>query len=570
MEKTGIYKKAKRNRVLRRSVAILFAILFTVLLLCSCDDGGEILLDKAEGYLQQDNLEAAYEALQYYLEKYPNDLHAKELQAEYYHKTDSFRLEAETYLQLLRLAGENKTDAETLERYYLACGDAYLAAGADEDALEMYEAGIAALPASASLMQRRDAIDAKLNPIEKKPVLASEPLENGFFPLAEPGDSRTIQLLVSGVERGEKEEAFAERCEKFSQMSGHTVQIDYLEKGTAADVGQVQQADLVFIKTTEEETALQQAGLLVALETIQEQYPDFGFLYSGEKLLSASEKPAAVLPLAQQWTALFYRKDFFEEEKRTEPTQGAYFWYLFLNDCEAAKQAGKTPIVMNPEQLPIEWLNVLLMQENGERKELADCLEPAFQRLLNLYEKDYTGVPAYGEEPLDALKEGKAVFYLGTSAELPLLQDAIQAGTIGMVTPPIMEKGQINRLTAENHGCFALTETGWQQDKRDICVSLLSYLTTADAQSAYAQPAELLALKTDPRQQENGESVCDAQTDFVSRITGCSPQLWERQLTLSQQTEGRALLRQVLDGKKTPEAATLELSSLIEREKETE
>ena len=128
--------------------------------------------------------------------------------------------------------------------------------------------------------------------------------------------------------------------------------------------------DVLFYFTNADADPFINAGKVVSIEEIREEYPDYATNMKESMMAVASDGLHYAVPSSGFWETLFVNTAVLEQCGVAVP--GAdYTWEAFLRDCETIKEAGFTPIACSLYEIPHYWFEFAVMN-NGS---LASHLE---------------------------------------------------------------------------------------------------------------------------------------------------------------------------------------------------
>lgn len=121
--------------------------------------------------------------------------------------------------------------------------------------------------------------------------------------------------------------------------------------------------DVLYFFTNADAEPFIDAGKVVSIEEIREEYPDYAANMNKTMLHAASDGNHYDVPAAGYWEHLFVNKAVLDS--CGVPVPGAdYTWDQFLSDCEKIKNAGYTPIACSLFDVPHYWFEYMVMN-NG-------------------------------------------------------------------------------------------------------------------------------------------------------------------------------------------------------------
>lgn len=191
--------------------------------------------------------------------------------------------------------------------------------------------------------------------------------------------------------------------------------------------------DVLFYFTNADADPFINAGKVVSIEEIREEYPDYATNMKESMMAVASDGRHYAVPSSGFWETLFVNKAVLEKSGVAVP--GAdYTWEQFLEDCETIRQAGYIPIACSLYEIPHYWfefavmnngslgshLEVPALDENGSLRDDAVSRKwiAALEDIKLLYEAGFfprNTLTATDAETTALFGEGKAAFLIDGS-----------------------------------------------------------------------------------------------------------------------------------------------------------
>ena len=191
--------------------------------------------------------------------------------------------------------------------------------------------------------------------------------------------------------------------------------------------------DVLFYFTNADADPFINAGKVVSIEEIREEYPDYATNMKESMMAVASDGRHYAVPSSGFWETLFVNKAVLEDCGVAVPGAN-YTWEQFLEDCETIRQAGYIPIACSLYEIPHYWfefavmnngslgshLEVPALDENGSLRDDAVSRKwiAALEDIKLLYEAGFfprNTLTATDAETTALFGEGKAAFLIDGS-----------------------------------------------------------------------------------------------------------------------------------------------------------
>ena len=296
--------------------------------------------------------------------------------------------------------------------------------------------------------------------------------------------------------------------------------------------------DVLFFFNGVDSNQFVEQGKVVSVDEIREEYPDYASNMKDD-LLGASPVDGVnySVPVNGYWEGMFVNKQVLEEAGVELPTEDTT-WEEFLEDCEAIKEAGFTPIAASLQEIPHYWFEYAIynFQDPETHNTLPESADDEYGQAwvdgLNdikaLYEAGYfpeNTLTATDAETFQLFTSDKAAFLIDGNWKIGGIAEAVDdIENFTVVGVP----GKNNRKTTDGIGGLSMgyyiTRKAWEdEDKRDAAVSFVSYMTSDEVVSEFAG-VSATALKNGaaPDTSEFNALQVDA-IDFTAAFTGISP-----------------------------------------------
>lgn len=272
--------------------------------------------------------------------------------------------------------------------------------------------------------------------------------------------------------------------------------------------------DVLFYFTNADADPFINAGKVVSIEEIREEYPDYATNMKESMMAVASDGLHYAVPSSGFWETLFVNTAVLEQCGVTVP--GAdYTWEAFLRDCETIKEAGFTPIACSLYEIPHYWfefavmnngslashLEVPTLDETGALRDDAASRKwiAALEDIRLLYEAGYfprNTLTATDAETVALFGRGEAAFLIDGSWKVgyftknfPEALDSIQV----RFAPGKGERLATDAIGGISMGYF-ITRKAWEDPQtREAAVEFVFHMTSEEVLGSFVT-TEVTAL----------------------------------------------------------------------------
>ena len=333
-------------------------------------------------------------------------------------------------------------------------------------------------------------------------------------------DNLTLTVVTSyGGDDGNRGN-FVAAVEEYQAATGVTVQ----DKSAASneewktkvltDFMTGSEPDVLFYFTNADADPFINAGKVVSIEEIREEYPDYATNMKESMMAIASDGRHYAVPSSGFWETLFVNQAVLEECGVAMP--GAdYTWEQFLQDCEAIKQTGYIPIACSLYEIPHYWfefavmnngslgshLEVPTLDENGKLREDAVSQKwiGALEDIRLLYEAGFfprNTLTATDAETTALFGEGKAAFLIDGSWKVGYFTKNYPEKLDDFKVRFVPGKGQrpaTDAIGGISMGYF-ITRKAWDDPrKREAAVEFVFHMTSEEVLGSFVT-TEVTAL----------------------------------------------------------------------------
>lgn len=304
--------------------------------------------------------------------------------------------------------------------------------------------------------------------------------------------------------------------------------------------------DVLFYFCGGDASGIISAGLVVPVDEIQAEYPEYGSNIRPELLSPSSvDGKAYSLPVTSYTEALFVNQAVLDKAGVKMP--GAdYTWDQFLLDCEAVKNAGYVPIAVSLQEVP-HYLFEYAVYNEGQPDTHAllpiasdDSIGQSWTRGLrsieDLYDRGFfpgNTLTIGGAEAVQLLADGKAAFLFDGTWQLGFFQKVCgdHLEDIGIAYAPGSDSRQATDMIGGVSMGYYITRSAWNNPKkRDAAIRFIEYMTSDAVASTFAASSgtsplvnsAILSGDLNPLQEqtmgliENATSLVPAVQDMLS------------------------------------------------------
>ena len=275
--------------------------------------------------------------------------------------------------------------------------------------------------------------------------------------------------------------------------------------------------DVLFYFSNADAAPFINAGRVVSIEEIREQYPDYATNMRQSLIAQAQDGKHYAVPSTGYWEGMYVNKAVLEQCGISVP-EPDYTWDAFLADCEAIKNQGYTPIACSLFEIPHYWFEFMVLNNgsvynhlevpevdrdgNLKDSEAADKWIAALEDMKQLYDAGFfpaNTLTATDGETTAMFAEGQAAFLLDGSWKLGYFMEYYPEKLDDYVVSFVPGKG--NRKATETVGGISMgyfiTRKAWENPaKREAAVQFVFHMTSEEVLSTFVT-AEMTALNTD-------------------------------------------------------------------------
>jgi len=285
--------------------------------------------------------------------------------------------------------------------------------------------------------------------------------------------------------------------------------------------------DVLFFFNGADANAFIEAGKVVPIDTIREEYPDYAANMNDE-LIPASlvDGVRYAVPVNGFWEAMFVNTEVLEAAGVEVP--GAdYTWDAFLEDCQKIKDAGYAPIAAALGNIPHYWWEFCIFNNGNVKDHLvipasvdeAGAWVAGMEDIKALYEAGYfpeNTLSATDDETFAMFMEGKAAFLIDGSwkvggivgncqsdPEDPSTLDAEKLDKFAVTYVPGKGERKATDLIGGMSSGYYISTAAWEdEEKREAAVDFVMHMISDEVVAKFAQHTAS-ALKSAPAVDES-------------------------------------------------------------------
>ncbi len=331
--------------------------------------------------------------------------------------------------------------------------------------------------------------------------------------------------------------------------------------------------DVLFFFTNADADPLTNAGRVVSIEEIRQQYPDYAGNMKPTMLAEAPDGKHYAVPAAGYWENLFVNKRVLEACGVAMPGPD-YTWEQFLADCLTIKSHGYTPIACSLSEVPHYWFEFCVMNNGTLAGHLdvprldgngalimdgtAEKWIAALEDIRYLYEQGFfpaNTLAASDAETVNLFGDGRAAFLIDGSWQVGYFAEHHGDNLADYAVAYVPAKGQ--RKATEAIGGISMgyfiTRRAWRDEaKRDAAVEFVSQLTSDEVLSTFVK-TEVTAL-VDGASPEGLNILEQSAADVNAHLTGVTGAVQDS-ITPEAKSELFAGIQKVVTGRMTAEEA---------------
>ena len=262
--------------------------------------------------------------------------------------------------------------------------------------------------------------------------------------------------------------------------------------------------DVLFYFNGNDSNPFVEAGKVVSIDTIREQYPDYAANMKDDMIPAApADGVKYAVPFYGYWEGLYVNKAVCEAAGIEIPGADTT-WDQFLEDCQKIKDAGYTPIAASLAGEPHYWFEFCIYNHTTPAThatvpeslddEAGKAWVAGLTDIKDLYEKGYFSEntnTATADEVFQGFIDGKAAFYLDGSWKMGGIAEATDDIDNFTVTYVPGENGRKSTdiVGGLSSGWYITTKAWEDEEKRDAAVSFVEAFINDETTSEFAGTA---------------------------------------------------------------------------------
>ena len=282
--------------------------------------------------------------------------------------------------------------------------------------------------------------------------------------------------------------------------------------------------DVLFFFNGADANSFIEAGKVVSIDEIKEEYPDYVTNMIDEKIPpSLVDGKRYAVPVNGFWEALFVNSEILEQSGVALP--GAdYTWDQFLMDCQKIKDAGYIPASVALGEIPHYWWEVCIFNHTGiddhmtvpesVDSELGQAWVAGINDIKDMYNAGFfpeNTLSLTEHDSVQLFTDGKAAFLVDGSWRVGSIvtgcqTDATDSGTLeheklNKFSVTYFPGTEVRKATDMIGGMsmgYYITRKAWDDlEKRDVAINFVSYMTSDEIVPDFSQHT-IDVLKEEP------------------------------------------------------------------------
>lgn len=392
-------------------------------------------------------------------------------------------------------------------------------------------------------------------------------------------DSVTLTVVTSyGGDDGNRGN-FVSAVKEYEQATGVTVNDNSAASNeewktkVLTDFMTGSEPDVLFYFTDADADPFINAGKVVSIEEIREEYPDYATNMKESMMAVASDGRHYAVPSSGFWETLFVNRAVLEKCGVAIP-DADYTWDQFLLDCETIRQAGFTPIACSLYEIPHYWFEFAVMNNgslsnhlqvptldsegNLQDDEVSRKWIAALKDIQYLYEAGYfpeNTLTATDAETVALFGDGEAAFLIDGSWKVGYFTNKYPNSLNKFVVRYVPGKGErpaSDAIGGISMGYF-ITRKAWDDpEKRKAAVEFVFHMTSEEVLSTFVT-TEVTALVNGPVS-TGLNTIQQSAADTMTGLTGLVGAVQDM-ISGEAKSDLFSNIQEVVTGRMTPEEA---------------
>lgn len=302
--------------------------------------------------------------------------------------------------------------------------------------------------------------------------------------------------------------------------------------------------DVLFFFVGADANSFIEAGKVVSIDTIREEYPEYAENMNDDLIPSSLvDGVKYAIPVNGFWEAMFVNTEVLDAAGVEVP--GAdYTWDQFLEDCQKIKDAGYAPIAAALGNIPHYWWEYSIFNNGNVTDHLtipasvdeAGAWVAGMEDIKALYEAGYfpeNTLSATDDETFAMFTESKAAFLIDGSWKVGGIVASCQSDPDDPATldtekldkftvtyvPGKGERKSTDLIGGLSSGYYISTAAWEDEEKREAAVSFVEHMTSNETVAKFAQHTAS-ALKEAPETDEAAFNSLQVKAmDMMSGVT---------------------------------------------------
>ena len=362
----------------------------------------------------------------------------------------------------------------------------------------------------------------------------------------------TLEVVTTFAGNDGNAQNYKKFCSMWQKQTGNTVidrsatSDETFKMRVTNDFATGSEPDVLFFFIGADANSFIEADMVVSLEEIWEEYPDFASNLDVEKIPgSLVDGKIYAIPVNGYWEAMFVNTTVLKAAD-VEMPGGDYTWEQFLADCEQIKNAGYTPIAAALGNIPhYLWEAAVFNHTTPETHmiipdsvddEIGQGWVAAMEDIKFLYESGYfpdNTNSATDDETFSMFMNGEAAFLIDGSWKVGSI---VQNCQTDLLNPDTLDEeklkqfsvtfvpGTDTRKATDMIGGMSMgyyiTRSAWEDPEiRAAAVSFVSYMTSDAVAPSFAQHTANVLRNTGAIDTKNFNSLQLKALDMLSECT---------------------------------------------------
>ena len=339
---------------------------------------------------------------------------------------------------------------------------------------------------------------------------------------ANASDNAAVELEVVTIFAGNDGNAqnYATYCQNWQVQTGNiiidrsAISDETFKTRVNNDFATGSEPDVLFFFNGADANNFIEAGRVVPLSEIREEFPDFASNLNTEEIpASLVDGEIYAIPVNGYWEAMFVNETVLAAAGVEMP--GAdYTWEQFLSDCKKIKRAGYTPIAAALGNIPHYWWEFAIFNHTSPKQhmtipgsieeEIGQGWVAGMEDIKYLYDAGYLPKntnSATDDETFAMFMNGEAAFMIDGSWKVgSIVQNCMTDPTdpntlneekleqFGVTFVPGTDCRKATDLIGGMSMGYYITRSAWKDEAtREAAISFVSYMTSDEVTPSFSQ-----------------------------------------------------------------------------------